>query len=68
MYPVKALSNTEIVDTNGAGDAFAGGFIGAFALGKSLDDSVEVGHRMGGMCVGEVGPTFKFPKVDVLKA
>ena len=66
VHPVSALDSSAIVDTNGAGDAFAGGFIGAFAQGKTIDQCVEVGHRMGQMCVGEVGPQFKFPKVDVL--
>ncbi len=41
--------------------------MGAYALGKDVDTCVEVGHRMGAMCVGEVGPTFKFdPKIDVM--
>lgn len=66
VHPVSALPASAIVDTNGAGDAFAGGFIGAYAQGKSLDQCIEVGHRMGQMCVGEVGPQFKFPKVDIL--
>ena len=42
------------MDTNGAGDAFAGGFVGAMILGKSHDEAVEVGHRLGAMCVGQV--------------
>jgi adenosine kinase len=51
IYPVHALSDSEIVDTNGAGDAFAGGFIGAYVTGKSLEECVEAGHKMGSMCV-----------------
>jgi sugar/nucleoside kinase (ribokinase family) len=54
-FQVKALKAEEIVDTNGAGDAFAGGFLGAFVSGKTLDECVEVGHKLGGMCVGQVG-------------
>jgi adenosine kinase len=65
-YAVSKLSDDEIVDTNGAGDAFAGGFLAAHALGKSLDECIEVGHKMGQMCVGQVGPAYKFPKVQVL--
>jgi len=65
-YPVNALKNEEIVDTNGAGDAFAGGFIGALAAGKSLDEAIEVGHTLGTMCVTQVGPQYKWPKVKVL--
>ncbi len=51
VYPVHALSDAEIVDTNGAGDAFAGGFLGAYVTGKSLQECVEAGHKLGSMCV-----------------
>lgn len=54
VIPVKALSNDKIVDTNGAGDAFAGGFIGALVSGKTLGECVLAGHELGGMCVQEV--------------
>ncbi len=53
-YPVHVLPPEGIVDTNGAGDAFAGGFVGALVLGKSVDEAVEVGHKLGAMCVGQV--------------
>ncbi|KAF9225223.1 Ribokinase-like protein [Gyrodon lividus] len=66
VYSVQPISNEEIVDTNGAGDAFAGGFLGAYVAEKSLDECVEVGHKMGAMCVQLVGPQFKWPKVNVL--
>ncbi|CED83460.1 adenosine kinase [Phaffia rhodozyma] len=65
-YPVNKLSDDQIVDTNGAGDAFAGGFLGALASGKNLDECVEAGHKLGQICVGQVGPQFKFPKVQIL--
>jgi len=68
VYPVSAMKDDEIVDTNGAGDAFAGGFLGAYILGKSVEQSVEVGHKLGQICVGQVGPQFKFPKVDILSS
>lgn len=54
VFPVTPLTDDKIVDTNGAGDAFAGGFVGAFVAGKELDECVEVGHKMGGMCVQQV--------------
>lgn len=53
-HPVHALKSEEIVDTNGAGDAFAGGVIGALVTDKSIDDAVEVGHKMGAMCIQQV--------------
>ena len=66
VFPVSALKDEEIVDTNGAGDAFAGGFIGALAAGKPLGEAIEVGHTLGTMCVTQVGPQYKWPKVKVL--
>jgi len=65
-FPVDALTDEQIVDTNGAGDAFAGGFMGAFVAGKSLEECVQAGHKMGAMCVQLVGPQYKWPKVDIL--
>ncbi|KAF7307511.1 hypothetical protein MIND_00545700 [Mycena indigotica] len=66
IYGVNALTDDQIVDTNGAGDAFAGGFLGAYVAGKTLDECVEAGHKLGGMCVQLVGPQYKWPKVNVL--
>lgn len=54
VYPVTPLKDEDIVDTNGAGDAFAGGFLGAYVLGKDLDVAIEAGHKMGSMCVQQV--------------
>ena len=54
VYAVTPLTNDQIVDTNGAGDAFAGGFMGAWISGKSIDECIEVGHKMGAMCVQSV--------------
>ena len=65
-YAVNALKDEEIIDTNGAGDAFAGGLLGALAIGKSLDEAIEVGHTLGTMCVTQVGPQYKWPKANVL--
>lgn len=46
------------MDTNGAGDAFAGGFIGAYVLGKNIDDCVLAGHALASMCVQQVSLTY----------
>lgn len=50
-YKVTPIPDEQIVDTNGAGDAFAGGFLGAFVAGKTIDECVEVGHKLGAMSV-----------------
>jgi len=41
--PVEKLSADKIVDTNGAGDAFVGGFLAQFVQGKDLATSVKCG-------------------------
>ena len=44
IFPVKDVPVENIVDTNGAGDAFAGGFLSQFVKGKNLDDCMKAGH------------------------
>jgi len=62
-YAVNALRDEEIADTTSVGDAFAGGLVGAFAAGKSLDEAIEVNHTPGTTCV--MGLQYKWPKVRV---
>jgi adenosine kinase len=66
VYPVPKLADDKIVDTNGAGDMFAGGFLGAIAQGKTLDEAIEIGHKLGQMCCGQIGPKLQFPKVPIV--
>ncbi|MDG6100215.1 carbohydrate kinase family protein, partial [Alteromonas sp. ZYF713] len=40
---VTRLPKEEIVDTNGAGDAFVGGFLSQFIQGKGVEASVTCG-------------------------
>ena len=35
-YPVTPLASSDIVDTNGAGDAFVGGFLAQRILGQVM--------------------------------
>jgi len=66
IFPVGPLGNDQIIDTNGAGDAFAGGLVGALVAGKNLDDSVLVGHALARACVQQVGPQYPWPKINIL--
>lgn len=43
-YSVELLPKDKLVDTNGAGDAFVGGFLAELAQDKSVKDAVEAGH------------------------
>ncbi|KAJ1465902.1 carbohydrate kinase PfkB [Baffinella frigidus] len=41
----------KLVDTNGAGDAFCGGFLAAKMQGKSTEDCVKCGHYCAGVVI-----------------
>jgi len=43
-YAVETLSKDLLVDTNGAGDAFVGGFLSQLASGKDIEACVNAGH------------------------
>lgn len=44
VYPVPALPKALLKDTNGAGDAFVGGFLSQLVLKKPLAECVRAGH------------------------
>eukprot|EP01012_Entosiphon_sulcatum_P068157 TRINITY_DN981_c0_g1_i1.p1 TRINITY_DN981_c0_g1~~TRINITY_DN981_c0_g1_i1.p1 ORF type:complete len:352 (+),score=76.78 TRINITY_DN981_c0_g1_i1:28-1056(+) len=43
-FPVEPLAESAIVDTNGAGDAFVGGFLSQLAQSKDIRTAVLAGH------------------------
>jgi sugar/nucleoside kinase (ribokinase family) len=55
--PVAPVAN--VIDTNGAGDAFAGGFLAWRAKGASLEDAVKAGHWAAGHIITRSGCTFE---------
>lgn len=57
-FPVKPVHPDEIVDTNGAGDAFVGGFLAAFLGGHPIDRCIECGHCMASMVIKTLGVSF----------
>lgn len=61
-FGVRELPQDKVVDTNGAGDAFAAGFIAALVEGKDLAQAVDVGQWAASISIQLVGPTFPFPK------
>jgi len=65
-HPVPPLQH-EIVDSNAAGDAFAGGVLASLVLGQSVPQAIQVGHKMGAMCLAHDGAQFTWPKVNVLQ-
>jgi len=53
------IPNEEIVDTNGAGDSFAGGFMAQFVQGKSLEECIRSGNYCAGVTLRTDGTTFR---------
>ena len=43
-YPVEPLDSSKLVDTNGAGDAFVGGFLSQLTQNKSMEECIDAGH------------------------
>lgn len=43
-YSVEPLSKEKLVDTNGAGDAFVGGFLAQLVQERGLKEAVDAGH------------------------
>lgn len=61
-YPVRELAADKVTDTNGAGDAFAAGFMAGLVQGKDLDASIDIGQWAAALSIQEIGPSFPFPK------
>ena len=50
-----AAASTSVVDTTGAGDAFAAGFLSHWAAGSALGEALEGGTALAATAVGRVG-------------
>lgn len=50
-FPVELLPKEKIVDTNGAGDSFVGGFLSKLMKNDTLENSVECGHACARMII-----------------
>jgi len=56
-FEVPAVPKSEIVDTNGAGDAFVGGFLAQLARGLPVAECVRAGHYAAGVVIRRSGCT-----------
>lgn len=52
-HPAPEVEN--LVDTTGAGDAFASGFIGALIKGRNIEEALELGTRNAGSVIQKFG-------------
>ena len=60
-FPVIPLAPEKLVDTNGAGDAFVGGFLSQFVKGAELEKCVKAGNYGANAIIQQSG--CKFPPV-----
>ncbi|XP_028173697.1 adenosine kinase [Ostrinia furnacalis] len=58
LIPVSVLAREQIVDTNGAGDAFTGGFLAQMVLGASYKTAVKCGIYSATHIIQHSGCTF----------
>ena len=57
-YVVKALPAERIVDVNGAGDSFVGGFLSQIVQGKSLETAIDAGTYLAQEVIQRSGCAF----------
>jgi len=60
-FPVESLSADQLVDTNGAGDAFVGGFLAQLVQGQDLAKAVDAGHYAARHIIQVSGTTLDKP-------
>lgn len=60
-YAVESLPKEKLVDTNGAGDAFVGGFLAGLLAGKDMGACVEAGHWAARFIIQQSGCTLSTP-------
>merc|ERR1712087_742494 len=56
-FAVDPLPKEQLVDTNGAGDSFVGGFLAQLVRGKDLKDCVDAGHWAARFVIQQSGCT-----------
>jgi adenosine kinase len=57
-FPVEPLPRELLIDTNGAGDAFVGGYLAQLVLGKPVAESVRAGNFAARTIIQRSGCTF----------
>ncbi|CCK69869.1 adenosine kinase KNAG_0D01170 [Huiozyma naganishii CBS 8797] len=63
LHKVQPVDSSKIVDTNGAGDAFAAGFVAGTARGEPLDTCIDMGSWLAALSIQEVGPSYPKTKL-----
>ncbi|HXV30748.1 MAG TPA: adenosine kinase [Sinorhizobium sp.] len=53
---VHATTVEQVIDTTGAGDLYAAGFLYGYTSGRSLEDCSRLGNLAAGIVIGQIGP------------
>ncbi|MDR3598372.1 sugar kinase [Clostridium sp.] len=64
VYEVEAIKPKALVDTVGAGDGFAAGFLTSVIKGKTLEECVKFANAVGSLVVGVEGDNEGLPSYD----
>ncbi|KAI9726258.1 MAG: adenosine kinase [Cirrosporium novae-zelandiae] len=56
-YPILKIDKKDICDTNGAGDAFAGGLLAGIVDKKPLQTAIDMGQWLARLSIKELGPS-----------
>ena len=59
------IPKEKLVDTNGAGDAFVGGFLAKIVLGQSLEEAVKAGNYAASAVIQRSGANCPDEKPDI---
>ena len=65
---VPAYQPKKLVDTTGAGDAYAGGYLYGFTHAMALDDCARLGSLCATEVISHIGPRSETPLVELAKA
>ncbi|CAH1795539.1 unnamed protein product [Owenia fusiformis] len=57
-FPVLKLEESQLVDTNGAGDAFVGGFLAQIVQGKPVEESIRCANYAASTIIQRSGCTY----------
>jgi adenosine kinase len=57
-FPIHPVASEKIIDTTGAGDAFAGGFLSQYVQEASIEQCVAAAHYLASIVIQRSGPTY----------